>query len=74
MQIASVFVIDSACASNSGIGEKGRPMKSVSRPARITCFPLSASWPAMSISSVPRKLASSIPIDLRAPVERFEDV
>lgn len=39
MQIACTFVAYSALASNSGIGPKGLPVKSISSPAAITLMP-----------------------------------
>src|SRR5579884_3824153 len=61
MQMASNFVISSATASNRGMGSKGRPRKSVSRPATMTLLPKSAKRVQTPIRPSPRNWASSIP-------------
>src|ERR1700712_2443601 len=58
---ACTLVIESAIAISAGIGPKGLPLKSISKPATITRTPLLASFVQTLGSSSSKNWASSIP-------------
>ena len=59
--MACTLVTYSAVAISAGIGPKGLPVKSMSRPATITRTPLSASCRQTSTSPWSKNCASSMP-------------